>query len=202
MMKKLLLTLISWGAGIAPRRPFMVNDANDSTIKFRMDAGVPGDVTRTHPASIEPALVGPLGVGGSANIYGTAVINDVGGVRSLGAADTAVTVVWGFTVRAYPTQQRTGGDSASLGGSTPPAAGNPVGVGRSVYIMGRLNDIAAVVKKGDPVFIWCAADSGVHKQGGIEAVGSGGNTASLDANRYQFNGPADAKGNVEICVNV
>lgn len=202
-LKKLLLTLIAWGAGVQPRSVAAVCDANDSTIKFRMDAGSPGDVTRTHPASIEPALVGALGVGGSANIFGQPVIVDgANGVRSFGAGDTAIDTVWGFSVRPYPTQQRSGGDSSSLGGATPPAAGGVIGVLRSGYIMGKLNDVSAAPLKGAAVFIWCAADSGIHKQGGLEVLASGGNTAALDPEKYSFNGAGDAKGNIEVCVNV
>ena len=203
MLKNLLFTLIAWAAGAQPDRRIAFCDANDSTIKFRMDAGYPGDFNRSHPVSIEPALVGALGVGGSVGQFGLPVIVDgANAVRSFGAGDTAVTLVWGFTVRPFPTQQRSGGDSASIGPATPPSAGGVVGVMRSGYIMGRLNDVTATVLKGAAVFVWCAADSGIHKQGGLEVVASGGNTAALDPNRYQFNGPCDAKGNIEVCVNV
>lgn len=203
MLKKLLLNLIAWGAGASSRNRWVVTDANDSTIKFRMDAGKPGDITRTHPVTVEPVLVGALGVGGSQAIFGLPVILDAAnGARSFGAADTAVTVVLGFTARPFPTQQRSGGDSAALGSGTPPAAGGVVGVLRAGYMSGLLNDITAVIVKGAPVFVWCAADNGVHKQGGLEVLASGGNTAALDPNRYSFNGPCDAKGNVELCVNV
>lgn len=203
-LKNLLLSMIAAAAGApAPRARWAVCDANDSTIKFRMDAGAPGDVTRTHPASIEPAMVGALGVGGSQAMFGLPVIVDgANGVRSFGAGDTAVDTVWGFTTRPYPTQQRSGGDSAALGGATPPGAGGVIGVLRAGYIMGRLNDVTAVVLKGAAVFVWCAADSGIHKQGGLEVVASGGNTAALDPEKYSFNGGCDAKGNIEVCVNV
>ena len=38
--------------------------------------------------------------------------------------------------------------------------------------------------------------------GGFKAQADGGNTAALDVEKYQFNGSADANGNVEICINV
>lgn len=203
MLTKILLTLIAWGAGQTMAQRVAVCDANDSTIKFRMDAGYPGDVTRTHPVSIMSYQVGAGGVGGSASLFGLPVIFDgLGGVRDFDVADTALDTVAGFTVRQFPIAQRTGGDSASIGTSTPPGANGIIPVLRSGYIMARLNDVSAAPKLGDAVFVWCAADSGIHKQGGLEILASGGNTAALDPKKYQFQGPGDAKGNVEISVNV
>lgn len=193
-----LFTLVAWGAGVTPRQRYMTCDANSTEIKFRMDAGFPGDVNRTHPFSIEPCLNDDVA---PANAYGQAVVIDATGnaVRRIGAADQsdAVSLMsWGFTVRPFPTQQATGGMSSSFGTGVPPAG--VIDVARYAYIMGVLNDITAVPKKGDAVFVWAAATSGAHIQGGIEIVLSAGNTVKL-ANAV-FNGGPDAKGNVEIIV--
>lgn len=194
-----LLTLVAWGAGITPRRRFMTCDAPNSTeIKFRMDAGFAGDVNRTHPFSIEPALNDTVA---PALLFGQAVVvNAAGnGVRRIGTADQSDAVslmAWGFVVRPFPTQQATGGMASAFGTGVPPAG--VLDVARLAYVMGVLNDVAAVPKKGDPVFIWAVATSGLHIQGGIEAVFSAGNTVKL-ANAV-FNGSGDTKGNVEIIV--
>ena len=68
--------------------------------------------------------------------------------------------------------------------------------------MGKIPAGSTQPVKGGAVFVWCAATSGSHIQGGFESVASGGNTAALDTTRYQFNGPADANGNVEVCINI
>lgn len=170
---------------------------------FRMGAGFPGDVNRGHPASIEPALIDATSPPTS---YGQPVLADTTseGVRPFAAGDTAITVIWGITVRPFPMQASTGTayGGAAFGASTPPTTG-AIDVLRSGYIMATpLPAASAAVNKGSPVFVWCAAPTGAHVTGGIESSASGGNTAALDPNRYQFNGPADANGNAEICCNI
>lgn len=169
---------------------------------FRMGAGFPGDVNRGHPASIEPVLID---ANAPPTAYGQPTIVDptTNGVRPFAAGDTAVTVTWGITVRPFPIQASSGTSygGAAFGTATPPTSGM-LDVLRSGYIMAVLPTGSSAVSKGSPVFVWCTASSGNHVQGGIEASVSGGNTAALDPNRYQFNGPADAGGNVEICCNV
>lgn len=170
---------------------------------FRMGAGFPGDVNRGHPASIEPALIDASAPPTS---YGQPVLVDAttDGVRPFAPGDTAITVIWGITVRPFPMQAPTGTQygGAAFGAATPPLTG-AIDVLRSGYIMGTILPAgSAAVSKGSPVFVWCAATSGAHIQGGIESAASGGNTAALDPNRYQFNGPADATGNTEISCNI
>lgn len=170
---------------------------------FRMGAGFPGDVNRGHPASIEPTLIDASAPPTS---YGQAVLVDstTEGVRPFAAGDTAITVIWGVTVRPFPMQASTGTayGGAAFGAATPPPSG-AIDVLRSGYIMGTaLPAGASAVVKGGAVFVWCAASTGAHVQGGFESSASGGNTAALDVTRYQFNGPADANGNVEICCNI
>jgi len=197
MIKRLLLWMVNAIAG-----PVTVVRARtaDAAFQFRMGAGFAGDVNRTHPAGIEPTKVDgtnpPNRFGDPVLIDGTSL-----GSRKFIAGDTAVVMPWGFTVRPFPIQQRSGGDSAALGTTTPPTSGT-MDVLRSGYILAQLNDVAATPKKGDPVFVWCAATSGIHVQGGVEVVASGGNTAALDANKFQFNGAPDSSGVVEISVNV
>lgn len=205
MMKKLLAVLIASLFGSTKRVVHAkVRDAADQfgMTPYRMSAGFPGDVNRIHPFSVEADLISaarpPTAYGQFVTIDTVAADNSV---RPFAAADTALTHARGVTVRPYPTQQTTGGATASFGAATPPVTG-VIDVLTMGYIMVRLNDIAAAPKKGDPVFVWAAATSGIHTQGGIEVVASGGNTLALDVYRYQFNGPPDASGNVEISVNI
>ena len=174
---------------------------NDVAIQYRMNAGNPGDVNRTHPATIEPTLIDPSA---PPTAYGQPVLVDATtqGVRPLSTGDSAITKVYGVTVRPYPFQQSSGTNygAAVLGSATPPATG-VMDVLRSGYIIGSVPAGSTAVK-GGAVFVWIAATSGSHIQGGFETAASGGNTIALDTNTYTFNGAPDAAGNVEICVNI
>lgn len=167
----------------------------DVAIAYRMDAGFPGDVNRTHPCSIEPCKINTTT---PPTAYGHAVLVDTAtnSVREVAAGDTGVTKLYGLAVRPYPEQQRSGGMTATIGAATPPTSG-VLDVCRSGYIMTKI-PAGQAVTKGGAVYLWVAADSGSHKQGFFENAASAGNTAAI-ANAY-FNGPADASGNVEIFV--
>ena len=103
-------------------------------------------------------------------------------------------------MRPYPFQQSSGSNygSAAFGNSTPPANG-VMDVLRWGYMMVQLPSGETAVK-GGAVYVWCAAASGVHVQGGVESAASAGNTAAL-ANAF-FNGAPDANGYVEIAFNI
>lgn len=202
-LMNLLLTLVAWGAGITPRQRHMTYDAaapaNTQAIKFRMNAGFPGDVNRTHPFSVEPCLQDDVA---PCLLYGQILTIDATGnaVRKLLAADQSDAVslmCWGMSVRPFPIQQSTGGMTSDFGAAVPPVTG-VIDVLRQGYGMAVLNDVTALPKKGDAVYVWAVATSGVHIQGGIEAVFSSTNTVKL-ANAV-FNGAGDASGNVEIII--
>lgn len=167
---------------------------------YRMPAGFPGDVNRAHPASVEPNVNDPTN---PVTAFGVPVVanGSANTVRTMISTDTAVTAVYGFAVRSFPYQQST--TSSAYGGigfgAGAVPAGQPLDVLRAGYIMSSLNTGTAT--KGGAVFVWVAATSGVHIQGGLEIASSAGNTASLDPTKYQFNGPADANGVVEVSVN-
>lgn len=172
----------------------------DVAFQFRMGAGMPGDVNRTHPASIEPALQNTTN---PSQVFGGAVVVDstTQTVRRTIAGDTALTSVYGFHVLSYPTQSPNGGQfgAETLGSATPPTTG-PLDVLRSGYIMAKLPAGAAVVRKGQPVHIWIAATAGNNVQGGVQAAASGANTITLT--NATFNGTQDAQGVVEIAHNI
>jgi hypothetical protein len=179
----------------------------DDAFKFRMGAGFLGDVNRTHPASIEPALQSNT----PATAFGQPVViaaDTTNGVRPLAPGDNGLTAIFGITVRPYPLQAATApndfGGTQSAGGAitqggTPPAKG-AIDILKSGYIIGKLSG-GTQPAKGGAVFIWVAASSGNHVQGGFEAAATGGSTMALDAKSY-FNGPSDANGNVEVAFNL
>lgn len=173
---------------------------HDIAFQFRMGAGFPGDVNRgMGQANVEPTLLDPTT---PFTVYGVpGVINPANnGFRPLSAGDQALADVYGVLARPFPYQQRTGGDSSAFGGGIPPLSGIGDAV-RSGYVMVQLNGGAAVVKGGQ-VFIWTAASAGQHVQGGFEGAAVGGSGIALPLGKYQFNGPADANGIVEISWNV
>ncbi len=173
-----------------------------AAFQFRMPAGFPGDVNRTHPFSVEPCLIDD---DDPPTIYGQPVLADTAenSVRQYKASDQSDSVVsnpYGFLVRPYPTQQSSTNNfgAAAFGSATPPTAGVD-DVLRSGYIMAQLNIVGATTTKGGRVYVWAAATSGDHIQGGIEIEASGGDTTLLSDN-VLFNGPADGNGVVEISV--
>lgn len=171
----------------------------DAAFQFRMGAAFPGDVNRTHPVTIEPCLIDAAA---PPTAYGQVVIVGAGinSVRPLSAADTAVTTGYGVTVRPYPTQaaSTTNFGAASFGNAAPPISGI-LDVCRAGYIMTQI-PLGQTCTKNGAVFIWIAASTGVHVQGGTETVASTGNTIALTD--CTFNGPPDATGSVELSFNI
>ena len=178
----------------------------DVAFQFRMGAGFPGDVNRSHPAWIEPCLidsVSPPLFFGEAVVIDTAADAGINGVRPLVAgdhSDATPLVVWGYNVRPYPFQQAaaTNYGATAIGAGAPPAFG-VTDVLRGGYIMTQI-PTGQTAAKGGAVYVWCTASTGAHIQGGTEAVYSSTNTV-LVANAT-FNGPADASGIAEIIINV
>jgi hypothetical protein len=176
---------------------------HDVAITYRMNAGFPGDVNRTHPATIEPALIDS---GFPPTYYGEAVVADAAspnGVRVPATGDAA-SVIYGITVRPFPLQQQaaTNYGSVSIGAAVPPTSG-VIDILKAGYIIVKLQGANASFK-GSLVFVCIiAGTSGV--VGGFSAVafggGAAGTTVALDARSY-FNGPADASGNVELAYNI
>ena len=173
----------------------------DAAFQFRMGAGFPGDINRTHPATIEPVLIDSSA---PPTAYGQPVLVDptTQGVRPFAVGDQSNTVPagYGITVRPYPTNPSSASNfgAAAFGSATPPTTG-VMDVLRAGYIMAFLPAGGSPVK-GGAVYVWAAASSGAHVQGGIEAAYSAGNTTQLY--NATFNGSPDASGNVEIAFNI
>lgn len=169
----------------------------DVAFQYRMGAGSPGDVTRTHPASIEPCLIDPAA---PPTAFGQPVVAGANnGVRRLAAGDTALTTVYGFTVRPYPFQPDAATNYGAVGfGNGSPPLNQPLDVLKLGSILTKLGG-AGVPTKGGSVFVWIAVDSGSHVQGQVETSATGGSTIALPST-ITFNGPADADGVVELVV--
>lgn len=171
---------------------------HDVAFTFRMGAGFAGEVNRTHPVSIYPSLMHstqPVRLYGDPGIYDAATAS----VRGFQAGDTALTKIDGVLVRPYPTQQSTGGMSATLGGAGTPASNQPADIVEEGAIMVKCNNFGVnAPTKGGAVWVWCAASAGNDVQGGFRAAVSAGNTAAIT--NAKWNGPADANGIAELIV--
>lgn len=179
---------------------------HDAAFTFRMPAGFAGAVTRTHPVGIEPCLIS---VTNPVTAFGQPVVVDAAdtnkGMRPLAAADQSLTTIEGITVRPFPFQQQTTSNLAgavTLGtAGTPPTSG-VIDILRQGYILVPVNGSPI---KGGAVFIWTAASSGVHVQGGFEAAtpgGSGMQISGVGSGKTFFNGGPDANGLVELAYNI
>jgi hypothetical protein len=165
-------------------------------ILFRMPYGFPGDITRAN-ATVEPVLLDPTNPPTQA---GQAVLMNpaTDGVRAVLTTDTAITSIYGITVRSFPFQAQSGTNfgAQGIGAAGLPTA--PVDINRRGY---QLVSVVGTPAKGDPVFVWVAAPTGQHVTGGFEAVASGTSTIQLDSKTTWNSGP-DASGNAEIAFNI
>lgn len=169
----------------------------DISFGYRMGAGFPGSVNRHHPASILPGLTNPTN---PPRLYGDPALIDTAtnSYRGFLVGDAAVTKVDGIMVRPYPTQQMTGGPTATIGAAAGPGGNRAESFLNEGFIIARCNNFAAQQPtKGGAVYIWVAASSGAHVQGGFESAASGGNTAGPITN-LKWNGPTDSDGITEI----
>lgn len=153
-----------------------------TVIKERMDAGIPGDVSRKLTARIEGnILVADLP-------YGSPVQLDAGG-KIVALYDEAAPV-YGFIVRPYPAQSTRNDFGA---GSAPKE--RVVDVLRSGYMTVKLVGSGSAIVKGAPVQAVFEAGAGV-------AVGDIVATGGVEVSGCIFMGPPDANNNTEIAFNI
>jgi hypothetical protein len=166
-----------------------------NTFKFRMPAGIPGDINRSQAATVEPAVISSA-TPGKFTAYGLAgAINSADGVFRVLAAGDAAANVYGLLARPYPTVSSQDG----LGTSTPPTSGLCDVVKRG-YMTVKLYGATAAAK-GGAVYARIQNAGAGQIIGGLEASADAGNTVALPSNCY-FMGPADADGNVEVAFNI
>jgi hypothetical protein len=182
---------------------------HDAAFVYRMNAGFPGNVTRTHPVEIEPDILsvttGPFLSFGIGALVDAADPNR--GMRPLNAGDQALTAIDAILVRPFPFQQPTTSNfsgAVALGTAGVPPTTGAADFLRSGYINVQLPTGQTPVM-GGTVYIWTAANSGVHVQGGFEAVnpaGSGMALTGIGSGKTYFRGGVDANGVAEIAFNV
>ena len=191
-MKKSLIVQALLSLGFAVRAA-----TRDISYGYRMGAGFPGQINRTHPFSALPGLTNPTN---PPRLYGDPAVIDTAtnSYRAFLVGDTALTKVDGVLVRPFPTQQQSGGMNASIGVATGPAGNQIETFLNEGFIMAKCNNFAAQQPtKGGAVYVWIAASSGAHVQGGFESVAAGASTAGPITN-MKWNGPADSAGIAEI----
>lgn len=164
---------------------------------FRMPAGIPGDINRVGTATVEAGIITPSGTTGAPLAYGVPLQVDtttgnVGNMRTVNVSDT---MIYGVLARPFPT----GGSQDGLGTSTPPTSGT-CDVLKRGYMTVLLSGGSSAAVKGGQAYVWGAATSGSHVQGGWEATSSSG--ATITVTGAYFMGPADSAGNTEIGFNI
>lgn len=195
------------GASVRKLDRFVFRDNAGNAFIYRMGAGFPGDVNRPTGLWIEPCLID---ASAPPTLYGQGVVVDATteGVRPIVAGDSALTDIYGVTVRPFPLQQNS--VTPAQGTAVPPTSGI-IDVLRSGYIVVQLGNgqLTGAVKgqyisgAAGAVYVWFAANSGNHVQGSFEASTSG-SAFQLTAGqaRSTFNGVQDASGFVELAFHV
>jgi hypothetical protein len=172
----------------------------DVAFPYRMGAGFPGDVNRTHPASILPGLMDSTD---PIRLYGDPCLIDAtdNTYRGFTTADTGDTqLIAGLLVRPYPIQQQSGGMSASIGAATPPTSG-AIDILDDGFMIAKCNNFAAnPPRKGADVWVWVVASTGNHVLGGMEAAEDSTPANTSKVLNARWNSPPDANGIAEIQV--
>lgn len=194
MKKSLIALAVLASLGAASSRGVRAM-THDIAFTYRMGAGMPGDVNRTHPASILPGLCDPTT---PPRLYGDPVLFDstANTVRGYVVGDAAVAKIKGVLVRPYPTQQQTGGMAASIGAAAGPAARSVIDYIEDGFVMVKCNNAAAgQPSKGSGVYVWFAATAGSDIQGGFTGRANAGCILLTNA---EWTGPVDSTGVGEI----
>lgn len=163
-----------------------------TSITLRMNVAVPGAVTRSYAGQVISQEV--INSTNPPTAYGQPVKLVNGQVQPMGSGDAA-TLIYGITVRPYPTQDATGASSA-YGPGTPPTSGI-IDVMRMGYIGAKLANGTAA--RGAQAYVRTTVNGSL-AIGGIEdnTTSSGLVAPSL----WTFTGPADASGNVELAIGI
>jgi hypothetical protein len=171
--------------------------ASAQAFTFRMPTGFPGTISRNVGGTTVESNV--IDAGNPPLFFGQAVVYDTtaDAMRPPTGTDT---VIDGITVRAFPTE---GNFPASptvdpFGTANVPLTGT-VDVLKRGYVSVTLSGTATAIRY-NPVYVWIAASSGTHVNGGFEAAATAGSTLLLP-NTY-FMGPPDASGVTEIGYNI
>jgi hypothetical protein len=157
-----------------------------NTILYRMDAGIPGDVSRKDALTAEPRVMGatPLAAFGLAG----QLDGSTNTILPMASGASA----WGMLMRPYPAQSTTN----DLGEAAP-EAGKVCDIMRRGYM--TVKNLAGTPAAGGTVYVQVVATTG-KPVGSISAEDDSGNREVLTG--AKFMGPADDNGNVEIAYNI
>lgn len=167
-----------------------------SVITYRMNYGVPGDITRASAATVEAQAFGATAFAA----YGLPAKSSAGKVIPVSAQND---VVYGFLVRPFPITGANASDP--LGTSVPPTTG-PAGILRRGYINVLVQLGGASCALGSGVFVRYQTPQTGQIIGGVEGATTANNyqltsTYTLGGGAY-FTGPVDAAGNAEVAFNI
>lgn len=160
---------------------------------YRMNQGVPGDLTRPSNSTVEAQA---LNSSTPFTAFGAAGYMDSSGKFSPMTAATTAVQIYGFLVRPFPFQGANASDP--LGTSVPRTSGL-ADVLRRGYISVVL--AAGTALAGLNVYLRIAAGATGRPVGSIEAAPADPANCILLTNAY-FLSAADASGNVEIGFNI
>lgn len=162
-----------------------------NAILYRMDSGIPGDISRKAQSTVEPVALDGTNKFTAYGLFGKIAS---GKFVPLGAGDVAASA-YGLLVRPYPTQ--------GANPSDPLGTAVPLGTGigdcmRRGYMTVKLN--AGTAAQAGQVYVRVAAAAAGKPIGGIEAAADSTNTIAITG--ATFMSAADASGNVEIAYNI
>jgi hypothetical protein len=173
----------------------------DISFLAQSPTGFIGRLTRTVPApKVFPYLQDGTNPVAS---FGLACLQTASTVRGMLAGDTAVTSIFGITVGNFPFQQQSTNNygSATIGGLIACPTSGVLDVMKSGAMMVYCNSAQApTANLTSGVYVWIAATSGTHIQGGFETAANSTNTIGPLPNAY-FNGPGDSTGAIELTFN-
>jgi hypothetical protein len=174
----------------------------DISFLAQSPVGFIGRITRSVPApKVNPYVNDTTNPVASFGLAVLATTNNT--VRGVLAADTAITTIFGIAVQPFPFQQQSGTNFGAQALSTLVAA--PSGlldILKSGFMTVYCNSAQApTASLESPVFLWIAASTGTHIQGGFETAAVEGSTIALPASVY-FNGPGDSTGAIELAFNL
>jgi hypothetical protein len=174
----------------------------DISFTAQSPVGSIGDLTRSVPAAkVLPYANDPTNPVASFGLAVLATTNNT--VRGVLASDTAITNIFGIAVRPFPFQVQSATNFGAQSFSNLTAAPSGLlGILKAGPMLVYCNSAQAPsATLESPAFLWIAASTGTHIQGGFETAAVSGSTIALPPSVY-FNGPGDPTGAIELAFNL
>jgi hypothetical protein len=174
----------------------------DISFLAQSPVGFIGRVTRSVPApKIFPYVNDTQNPVASFGLAVLATTNNT--VRGVQASDTEITNIFGIGVQPFPFQVSSGTNFGAQALSTlvsvPPGLMDVLKSGPMIVYCNSAQAPSATL--GSAAFVWIAASTGTHIQGGFETAAVSGSTIALPPGVY-FNGPGDSTGAIELAFNL